>query len=309
MKRMLITGGNGFLGSHLAEKALEEGMEVVIVDDMSTMSEINVPDEVDFVRKRIEDFETTDSFDYIAHLAARPSPEDYISHPVSTIMSNSVGTMKALDIAFKSNGIFMYTSSSEVYGEASIIPTPESYYGYVNPNGIRSCYDESKRYSEALIMAYHRQYGLDTRVQRPFNVYGPRIRPDGQYGRVVPRFIEQALHNEPLTVHGDGTQTRSFLFVKDWVEATWKLQTMDGLSGSVLNVGSSDQITVMDLAKLVIKLTDSASIIEHTERRVDDPTRRAADLTNVKQELDWMPHTNLEDGLLRTLEWMKGKNQ
>lgn len=307
MSRMLISGGNGFLGSHLAEKALMEGMEVVVVDDMSTISDINVPEQVEFIKMKIEDYEPSEPFDYVAHLAARPSPEDYISHPVSTIMSNSEGTKRTLDIARQNKSIFMYTSSSEVYGEASIIPTPETYFGYVNPNGIRSCYDESKRYSEALIMAYNRQYGLDTRIQRPFNVYGPRIRPDGQYGRVIPRFISQALNNEPITIHGDGSQTRSFLYVEDWLNATWNLQTSKGLSGMVFNVGSSEQHTVLELANLIKKLTGSGSPITYQEKRIDDPTRRAADITLIDSKFGWRPGISLEEGLLKTIEWIKAK--
>ena len=166
---MLISGGNGFLGSYLVEKALSIGMEVTVVDDMTTSKERMVPEEVTFIKESIEDYSDNESYDYVVHLAARPSPEDYISNPVSTIMSNSLGTMRMLDIAKRSHATFMYTSSSEVYGDAQFIPTPETYFGYVNPNGIRSCYDEGKRFSEALIMAYHRQYSLDTRIQRPFN--------------------------------------------------------------------------------------------------------------------------------------------
>ena len=305
MPRMLISGGNGFLGSYLAIAALRKGFEVVVVDDMSTSSEKNIPKEVKFIRTKVENYENDGTFDYVVHLAARPSPEDYISHPISTIMSNSIGTKKMLDIALKDDAIFLYTSSSEVYGEASIIPTPESYYGYVNPNGIRSCYDEGKRYSEALIMAYHREHNLDTRIQRPFNVYGPRIRPDGQYGRVIPRFIMQALKNEPLTVHGDGSQTRSYLYVEDWLDATWGMLTDPGISGIVLNVGSSEQITVKELALLIKDLTDSDSEIINLDRREDDPTRRAADIQNVKKALGWVPETGLKDGLLKTIEWLR----
>ncbi|MEM3592613.1 MAG: NAD-dependent epimerase/dehydratase family protein, partial [Candidatus Micrarchaeia archaeon] len=219
MKKIIISGGNGFLGSFLVEKALKENMDVTVVDDMSTSKEINVSKDVTFIKKKIEFFDTEEDFDFIVHLAARPSPEDYIKHPIDTILSNSIGTKNMLELAKRSNGIFMYTSSSEVYGEASIIPTPETYYGYVNPNGIRSCYDESKRFSEALIMAYYREFGVDTRIQRPFNVFGPRMREDGEYGRVIPRFITQALNNENLTIFGNGKQTRSFLYIDDWVEA------------------------------------------------------------------------------------------
>ena len=221
MDKMLISGGNGFLGSHLAEKAIKEGLKVTVLDDFSTSNRLNVPAEATIIKARVEDASIQDNFEYIVHLAARPSPEDYINNPVETLMSNSVGTLKLLELAKRGKSRFIYTSSSEVYGNAEILPTPESYYGNVSSCGIRSCYDEGKRYSEALTMAYHRKFGLDTRIQRPFNVYGPRIRPDGLYGRVVPRFIQQALSGDEINVHGDGKQTRSFLYVEDWVDATW----------------------------------------------------------------------------------------
>ena len=309
MHRMLISGGNGFLGSFLVEKAAKEGIEVVVVDDFSTSSEVNVSSEVKLVKGKIEDYDDESRYEYVVHLAARPSPEDYITNPISTLLSNSVGTKKMLDIALRSNAVFLYTSSSEVYGEAAIIPTPEEYYGYVNPNGPRSCYDEGKRYSEALIMAYHRQYGLNVRIQRPFNVYGPRIRPDGQYGRVIPRFIAQALKGEPITIHGDGLQTRSFLYVGDWIRATWSMLTDKNISGHVFNIGSPDQISVVKLAELIKGLTNSNSKLEMTEKREDDPTRRAADITKAKLMLGWEPAIGLHQGLRETIDWLRGKMQ
>lgn len=305
MKSMLISGGNGFLGSHLAEDAISRGIKVTVVDDFSTSNMLNLPQEVELIRKKIEDFNSEDRFDYLVHLAARPSPEDYIDHPVSTILSNSEGTKVMLDLAVKSRGIFLYTSSSEVYGDSSIIPTPESYYGNVNPNGIRSCYDESKRFSEALAMAYHREYGVDVRIQRPFNVYGPRIRPDGQYGRVIPRFIEQALKGQDLTVHGDGSQTRSFLYISDWLEATRKMLYNEGLAGSILNIGSVKEYTVKELAEIIIKQTGSSSKLIHEPAREDDPRRRSADTKKASDLLSWKPTVSLEEGLEKTTEWIK----
>lgn len=307
MERMLISGGNGFLGSFLTEKALENGLQVTVVDDFSTSKDLNVPKEVDLVRKRIEDYRTDQNFDFVVHLAARPSPEDYTTNPVHTISSNSFGTKVMLDIAKSSNGTFMYTSSSEVYGEASIIPTPETYYGNVNPNGIRSCYDEGKRFSEALSMAYHREFSLDVRIQRPFNVYGPRIREDGFYGRVIPRFIAQALENSPITIHGDGSQTRSFLYVKDWLEATWKYLTAPQPKERILNIGSGEQITILKLARIIVELTESHSTMKYLQGREDDPTRRAADNSLTKKILNWAPSFHLEDGLKETIEWLKQK--
>lgn len=305
MKRMLISGGNGFLGSFLVDKVLKMNMDVTVIDDLSTMSEINIPKKVKLINTKIENYETHDEYDYVVHLAARPSPEDYINHPIDTILSNSVGTKNMLDIAKNSNAVFMYTSSSEVYGNASIIPTPETYYGYVNPNGIRSCYDESKRYSEALIMAYHRQYNLDTRIQRPFNVYGPRIRLDGEYGRVIPRFINWSLNGEDIKIFGDGKQTRSFLYIDDWVDGTWKFLTGNGLGGEILNIGSKNEITINDFAEKINNLVGSNSKIVHLKERLDDPKRRSADLTKTKTLLNWMPKTDLDDGLNATIKWFK----
>ena len=305
MSTALISGGNGFLGYHLSKEFIKRGFDITIVDDLSTSKASDLLDEVTFYSKRIEDFSTEDKFDYVVHLAARPSPEDYISSPVETILSNSFGTRVMLEIARRSNATFMYTSSSEVYGNASILPTPESYYGYVNPNGIRSCYDESKRFSEAMIMAYRRQYNMNVRIQRPFNVYGPRIREDGIYGRVIPRFIMQALENADITVHGDGLQTRSFLYIDDWVNASMKFLFADSPEHEILNVGSDSEITVMDLAKLIIEMTKSRSRIIHTEAREDDPRRRSADLTRVKSVLGWSPAVNVRDGLERTIKWFR----
>jgi UDP-glucuronate decarboxylase len=305
MKKCLVSGGNGFLGSHLIEKCLENGLEVTVVDNFSTMKSSNLPETVNIIDKNVEDFYTEGNFDYVVHLAARPSPEDYIAHPVDTLMSNSLGTLRMLEIARKSKGVFMYTSSSETYGNASIIPTPETYWGNVNFTGVRSCYDEGKRYSEALIMAYMRQFGLDTRIQRPFNVYGPGIRPDGQYGRVVPRFILQALKDEDITVHGKGDQTRSFLYVDDWVEATWKFLTKSGLKGEILNIGSNKEITILELAKIIIEVTGSSSKIVHLDSREDDPFRRSADISKARKILDWTPNTELEVGLINTVKWVR----
>ena len=305
MPSALISGGNGFLGYHLTSELLRKGFDVSVIDDLSTSKRSDILEKVIFHRSKVEDFQSKDDFDYAIHLAARPSPEDYISSPVDTILSNSYGTKIMLDIAKRSNAVFMYTSSSEVYGDANILPTPESYYGYVNPNGIRSCYDESKRFSEALIMAYKRQYGLNIRIQRPFNVYGPRIREDGIYGRVIPRFISQGLKNEDITVHGDGMQTRSFLYVDDWVSGTLKFLFGENVENVVLNIGSDAEITILDLARLVLKQTESRSRIVHIPAREDDPRRRSADLSIIKKELGWFPVTELNIGLKKTIDWFR----
>lgn len=305
MEKMLITGGNGFLGSHLAEKSLEEGIEVSILDDLSTSNGINVPKDVRFIKGSVESTNIDEKFDYIVHMAARPSPEDYITNPVETLLSNSIGTLKMLELSQRYDARLFYTSSSEIYGDAQIIPTPETYFGYVNPNGIRSCYDEGKRYSEALIMAFHRKYKIDTRIERPFNVYGPRIRPDGQYGRVIPRFLQQAISGVDITVHGSGEQTRSFLYISDWVDATWKMIINDGLSGEIVNIGSENEIRIINLAKLIIEKTSSSSKISFLDSRTDDPFRRSADISTAKKLFGWKPKIELDSGLAKTLEWIK----
>ncbi len=305
----LISGGNGFLGSYLAEKFIDKGYEVTVVDDFSTSKRKNVPQEVTLIKQKIEDYKTNKKYDFVIHLAARPSPEDYISKPVSTISSNSIGTYKMLEIAKDSNAIFMYTSSSEVYGDASVIPTSEDYFGNVNPNGIRSSYDESKRFSEALIMAYHREYGLDVRIQRPFNVYGPRIREDGLYGRVIPRFILQAISNNPITVHGSGRQTRSFLYISDWVRASWSFINTKTPKYRIINIGSNDEITILELAKKIKAITESHSYIKHIKPRKEDPKRRAADIRRISEMLKWEPKVNLDKGLKNTTEWLKQVNK
>ncbi len=305
MEKILVTGGNGFLGSYLVKKALSEGFEVTVIDDLSTSKEITFPKNVDFIRGKIENSKVDEKFDFIVHLAARPSPEDYILNPVETLLSNSVGTLKMLELAHKYNSRLFYTSSSEVYGDAQIIPTPETYFGNVNPNGIRSCYDEGKRYSEALIMAFHRKFNLDTRIQRPFNVYGPGIRPDGQYGRVIPRFLQQAISGNDITIHGTGKQTRSFLYVEDWIDATWKMITNDNLAGEITNIGSDNEITIHELAKIIINVASSSSKIRFLDAREDDPFRRSADLSKAKALLGWYPKVDLDRGLRLTFEWIK----
>ncbi len=310
-ERMLISGGNGFLGSHIIDKALDNSIGVTVVDDLSTSKERQVPKEVEFIRKPIEEAkELLDrKFDFVLHLAARPSPDDYLRNPLRTIDSNDIGTRMMLDIARLSCATFLYTSTSEVYGDPAVVPIPESYFGNVNPNGVRSCYDESKRFSEALAKAFERAYGTDVRIERPFNVFGPRIREDGFYGRVIPRFIDQALSGQPLTVHGNGRQTRSYLFYTDWVDATWKFLHEPDAKGAVLNIGSNEEITVIDLAKRIIRMTGSASEIVHTPPREEDPKRRAADSAKARELLRWKPEVSLDEGLGKTIDWLREKRE
>ncbi|MCY0851015.1 NAD-dependent epimerase/dehydratase family protein [Sulfuracidifex metallicus] len=303
--KILVSGGAGFLGSFLIDRLINDGHEITVIDDFSTVKYHALPEKVNLIKGKIEDVQINDKFDYVVHLAARPSPEDYIQHPVETAMSNSMGTYKMLEITRKSDAVMVYTSSSEVYGSAEIIPTPETYWGKVNPIGIRSCYDESKRFSEALILSYYREYELDVRIQRPFNVYGPRLREDGSYGRVVSRFIYQALKGDDITIFGDGSQTRAFLYVDDWVEATTKMMFIKGLKGEVFNVGSNKEMKIVDLANMILNMTNSKSKIKFLPPRPDDPPRRAADITKVREKLDWEPKVPVEEGLKKTIEWFK----
>jgi UDP-glucuronate decarboxylase len=303
--KFLISGGAGFLGSHLVE-VLAKNHEITIIDDFSTSKYFYLPNNVKLIKARVEDFDSNEKFDFIIHMAARPSPEDYMKYPVETALSNSLGTYRLLEIARRSDAVFLYISSSEVYGHANVIPIPEDYWGFVNPIGVRSCYDEGKRFSEALAMAYFREYGLDVRIQRPFNVYGPRLREDGSYGRVVSRFIYQALRGEDLTIFGDGSQTRAFLYVDDWIEATLRMLFFSGLRGEVFNIGSDKEIKIIDLAKLIISLTGSKSGLKFLPPRIDDPPRRAADVSKARRLLGWSPKVSLEDGLKRTIEWFRG---
>jgi UDP-glucuronate decarboxylase len=306
-KMVLVSGGAGFLGSHLIDHL--NGCEVSVVDDFSTTNENYLPSWVKVARTKVEHFRTEEKFDIIIHMAARPSPDDYINHPVETMLTNSVGTLNMLDIARRSEGVFLFTSTSEIYGSAKPVPTPETYWGFVNPIGLRSCYDESKRFSEALVMSYYRQYGLEVCVERVFNVYGPRLREDGSYGRVVSRFIVQALKGAPLSIHGDGMQTRAFLYVDDWVDANLRLLKLKRFGGEVINIGSDKEVTILDLAKRIIDLTGSRSKIKYTPARPDDPRRRAADISKARTLLKWSPTTPLDDGLKRTIEWFRGRVQ
>lgn len=305
MPRLLLAGGNGFLGTYLANKAVENGFQVTVIDDLSTSRVSEVPKEVEFIKTRIERYSGKRRFEFVVHLAARPSPEDYMSHPVATLTSNSLGTMKMLELSRASDSVFMYVSSSEVYGNAKVIPTPEDYSGSVSTIGPRGCYNEGKRYSEALAMAYHREYGLDVRIQRPFNIYGPKIREDGFYGRVIPRFINQCLENEPITIFGNGKQTRSFLYVDDWLAGSWKFLVEPRLSGIVLNLGSDQEITINELAELIIRLIPCKSTIKYLEPRSDDPTRRSAEISRALDLLGWKPEFTLVEGLKKTIEFFR----
>lgn len=311
--RVLVTGGAGFLGSWVCEALLQLGKRVVCVDNLASGLESNIAHlkgDFQFVKRDVsEPLELEDGFDLVLHMASRASPFEFDKYPIEILRANTFGIVNALEVAKSSGARFLYTSTSEVYGDPDpkFVPTPEGYNGNVSTIGPRGCYDEGKRAGEAYVMAYHRQYYLDTRMVRIFNTYGPRMRADDIYGRVVPRFIYQALHGEPITVFGDGTQTRSFTYVADQLEGILRALAVDGIGGEVFNVGNENETTVLELARLVKRLTDSMSEIVFRPLPKDDPRRRCPDISKAKKALHWFPRTSLEEGLLETIEGFKGK--
>ena len=306
--RAVITGGAGFLGSHLSDLFLSKGWTVVAIDNLITGSERNIAHlkgnpSFEYVKAdACEPLEVAGDVDFVFHFASPASPLDFTRFPIEVMRVGSVGTQNALDLALAKGARFMMASTSETYGDPAIHPQPETYWGNVNPIGPRAVYDEAKRFSEAMTMAYHRHHGLDTRIVRFFNTYGPRMRLDD--GRVVPQFVKQALLGEPLTVHGEGQQTRSFGFYEDIVDGVYRLALSD--FHEPVNIGTHEERTILEFAKTVIALTGSASTIVHVESNVDDPKQRHPDLTRANTILGWHPSTNLEDGLRKTVEYFKG---
>jgi UDP-glucuronate decarboxylase len=312
-KRVLVSGGSGFIGSWLCDLLVGFGAEVVCLDDLSTGMMRNIDHLVskpgfEFVKGDVCSFEAEGEFDYVFHLASHASPEEYHVHPIETLRSGSIGSFNMAELARRHDAVVLFASTSEVYGDAVVVPTPESYWGNVNPVGLRSCYDEGKRFAEALFMAYFRQYGLDVRVARIFNSFGPRLREDGLYGRVVSRFIRQALANESLTVYGDGEQTRSFCYVSDTVTGLMLLTTSERAKGEVVNIGNAQEVTILELAEKIKELTKSRSGLSFHPLPKDDPKRRCPDTGKIEKLLGWKPKIGPEQGLKRTIEWF-GKKQ
>jgi UDP-glucuronate decarboxylase len=309
--RILVTGGAGFLGSWMCETLLLSGAAVTCIDNFASGQMSNIQPLMDNERFRFIEHDISvpialdTPYDYIFHMASRASPFEFEHFPIQILKANTMGVLVALGIAKKHGANLLFTSTSEVYGNPDIVPTPESYYGNVNPIGPRGCYDEAKRCGEAYVMAYRKQHNLDTRIARIFNTYGPRIRMDGIYGRVIPRFIGQALNGDPITVFGDGSQTRSFTYVTDQIEGLLRLASMDAARGQVINIGNVNEIMVLALAKKVIEITGSSSTISFHPLPQDDPLRRRPDVTRAKQILGWEPKVPLEKGLVRTIEWIK----
>jgi UDP-glucuronate decarboxylase len=308
-QRILITGGAGFIGSWLSDFLLAQGALVTCLDDMSTGVERNVrhlmqDPRFKFVKHDITEGSSADlECDLIFHLACHPSPEEYQKNSVTTIVGSSHGTMNMLEVARKNDAVLLYASTSEVYGDAQIIPTPESYWGNVNPIGPRSCYDEGKRFAEALCVAYNRTYGLDVRTVRIFNTYGPRLRADGLYARALSRFITQALSGADLTVYGDGKQTRSFCYITDTVLALLLAAIREEMKAQIVNVGNPNESTILSLAETIIRITGSKSKITYYQRPVDDPQRRCPDISRANTLLCWFPRVELNEGLSKTIRW------
>ncbi len=305
--RILITGAAGFLGSHLCDRFRREGHSVVAIDNYITGTPENLAhllgDGFELVQHDVTEYvHVPGAVDGILHFASPASPTDYLELPIQTLKVGSLGTHKALGLAKAKQARFLLASTSEVYGDPLVHPQPESYWGNVNPIGPRGVYDEAKRFAEALTMAYRRAHGVDTRIVRIFNTYGPRMRPGD--GRVVSNFIVQALRGEPLTVYGDGGQTRSFCYVSDQVEGIYRI-FMSDIAGPV-NIGNPDEFRVSELADLVLELTGSSSEIRHLPLPEDDPKVRQPDITRARELLDWEPQVPLREGLARTIEYFRG---
>ena len=309
-KRVLVTGGAGFIGAHLCERLLREGHEVVCLDNYFTGRRMNVAHLVQNLRFELIRHDVVIPIlmevDQIFHLACPASPIQYQLNPIKTIKTSVVGSINMLGLAKRVKARILLASTSEVYGNPAVHPQPEGYWGYVNPIGIRSCYDEGKRCSETLFMDYHRQNGVDVKIVRIFNTYGPGMSADD--GRVVSNFIVQALKNEPITIFGDGSQTRSFQYVSDLVEGIKRMmESADSFHGPV-NLGNPLEFSILELAQLVIKMCGSSSKLIFKPLPPDDPQSRKPDITLAKENLDgWEPLVHLEEGLMKTISFFKNK--
>jgi dTDP-glucose 4,6-dehydratase len=303
--RVLITGAAGFLGSHLCDRFLAEGHQVVGVDNFLTGSRRNLAHltgraDFTFLQQDVtEHLEIAGTLDGVLHFASPASPVDYLELPIQTLKVGSLGTHKTLGLAKAKKARYLLASTSEVYGDPQVHPQPESYWGHVNPIGPRGVYDEAKRFAEAMTMAYHRAHGVETRIVRIFNTYGPRMRPED--GRVVSNFVVQALRGEPLTLYGDGSQTRSFTYVDDLVEGIYRLFLSQRVEP--LNLGNPVEFTVRQLAELVIEMTGSESGLDHRPLPEDDPKVRQPDITAARDTLGWEPRVQLAEGLERTIPY------
>lgn len=307
--RTLITGGAGFVGSHLCDRFISRGHEVICVDNLITGTMGNVEhlrrhERFSFIRHDISHpLEIDGPVDRVLHFASPASPVDYLRYPIQTLKVGSLGTHNSLGLAKAKNARYMIASTSEVYGDPQVHPQREDYWGHVNPIGVRGCYDESKRFAEAMVMAYHRAHGVDTRIIRIFNTYGSRMRLDD--GRVLPNFVGQALRGEPLTVYGDGSQTRSFCFVDDLVDGIEKLLEIE--FHEPVNLGNPDEVTILEFAREIIGQSGSRSEIVYRPLPQDDPKVRQPDISRARKLLGWEPKVGRAEGLRRTLDYFQAK--
>lgn len=304
MKKVLVTGGAGFVGSFLCDRLIDEGHEVIAIDNFFTGSKENLSqlsDETNFELIRHDIVKPILlEVDWIFNLACPASPIHYQYNPVKTVKTNVMGTLNMLGLAKRLKARILQASTSEVYGDPQVHPQPESYFGNVNPIGLRSCYDEGKRVAETLMMDYHRQSQVDVKIVRIFNTYGPRMHPED--GRVVSNFIVAALKGEPITIHGDGLQSRSFCYVTELVDAMYRMMNTENFTGPV-NTGNPGEFTMIELAETVLKMTNSSSKLVLVEARPDDPGRRRPDITLAKEKLGWEPEIKLKEGLKPTIEY------
>ncbi len=309
MKRAIVTGGAGFLGSHLCDKLIENDIEVVCIDNLLTGDVSNIEhlfgnEKFKFIKHDVTNFiHVPGKVDYVLHFASPASPIDYLKLPIQTLKVGSLGTHKALGLAKEKGARFLLASTSEVYGDPAINPQHEEYWGNVNPVGPRGVYDEAKRFAEAMTMAYNRYHGVETRIVRIFNTYGPRMRLND--GRALPAFVSQALRGEDITVFGDGSQTRSFCYVDDLIDGIYKLLMSDEIYP--VNIGNPDEISIKQFAEEVVELTDSNSKIVYKELPVDDPKVRRPDISKAKRILGWEPKVSRREGLIKTIEYFKSK--
>lgn len=313
METCLVTGGAGFIGSFLCESLIEEKFKVICADDFSSGRKENLSfflkrekNNFKFVKHDvIKPLNLKDKIDFIFHLASRASPIDYQSYPLHTLLTNSLGTYNLLELSRKNNSKFLLASTSEIYGDPLEHPQKETYWGNVNPVGIRACYDESKRFSESLTMTFFREYSLNARIIRIFNTYGPRMKKDD--GRVVSNFIVQSLKGEAITIYGDGSQTRSFCYISDMVKGIKKGMFSENTKGEIINLGNPKEFTINELANLIKKLTNSKSKVIFKKLPEDDPKRRSPDITKAKKILNWEPKIELEEGLKETIKYFKNE--